>query len=134
MKLSLTKGSQILLTGVTGFVGKVVLEEILRRREELNLGTVYVLIREKGDATSPDDRFMKEVASSPCFSELPGNWTRHVKVVSGDLTRDELALQEATIIGLRERVTHIINCAASDEIDLPNAAAAAANITSPINV
>jgi 1-acyl-sn-glycerol-3-phosphate acyltransferase len=134
MKLSLTKGSQILLTGVTGFVGKVVLEELLRRRDDLNLGTVYVLIREKGDATSPDDRFMKEVASSPCFSELPSNWTRHVKVVSGDLTRDELALQEATIVGLKERVTHIINCAASVEFDLPIAAAAAANITSALNV
>jgi thioester reductase-like protein len=30
----------ILLTGVTGFLGKVVLEELLRRREELRISRI----------------------------------------------------------------------------------------------
>ena len=134
MNLSPSSGSQILLTGVTGFVGKVVLEELLRRRTELNLATIDVLIRKKSDSQSPEDRFMKEVASSPCFSELPDTWTEYVEVVSGDLTYDELAIEEATLVGLKERLMYIINCAASVEFDLPLAAATSANVTSALNV
>jgi len=37
-----------LLTGVTGFLGKVVLEELLRRREELGVDRVHLLIRPRG--------------------------------------------------------------------------------------
>ena len=47
----------VLLTGVTGFVGKVVLYELLRRREELGISRVSVLVRPKasrhGSAQSP---------------------------------------------------------------------------------
>ena len=35
----------VLLTGATGFVGKVVLEELLRRREELGIERVLALVR-----------------------------------------------------------------------------------------
>ena len=40
-----------LLTGATGFLGKVILEELLRRRDELGLAKVYVVIRGKGGPT-----------------------------------------------------------------------------------
>ena len=39
--------AHVLLTGVTGFVGKVVLYDLLRRREELGIGRVSVLVRPK---------------------------------------------------------------------------------------
>jgi fatty acyl-CoA reductase len=38
-------GARVLLTGCTGVVGKVVLEELARRRVELGIEQVYVLIR-----------------------------------------------------------------------------------------
>ena len=37
----------VLLTGVTGFVGKVVLWQLMTQREELGIGKVSVLIRSK---------------------------------------------------------------------------------------
>lgn len=134
MMLTALTGAQILLTGATGFVGKVVLEELLRRRDELKIGTVYVLIREKGARRAPELRFDKNVASSGCFAQLPDTWRDHVKVISGDLAFCGMAMQEGAAAMLRDRVTHIIHCAASIEFDPPLAAATAANVTSCLNL
>ncbi|PKL80119.1 MAG: hypothetical protein CVV27_00890, partial [Candidatus Melainabacteria bacterium HGW-Melainabacteria-1] len=130
----MSSAAQIFLTGVTGFVGKVVLEELLRRRTELNLERVYVLIRPKRGSASIQERFEREVASSACFSALPPNWQQTVTVVPGDLSHDGLGIEPASRDALSQRLTHIINCAASVEFDLPLADAAAANITSALNV
>lgn len=134
MTLTALTGAHILLTGATGFVGKVVLEELLRRRDELKIGTVYVLIREKGARRAPELRFERKVASSRCFAQLPDTWRDHVKVISGDLASSGMAMQESDATMLRERVTHIIHCAASIEFDPPLAAATAANVTSCLNL
>ena len=55
--------AQILLTGATGFLGKVVLEELLRRREELNAEKIYCLIRPRRTQTA-EKRFQKEIKRS----------------------------------------------------------------------
>ena len=66
------QANKVFLTGSTGFVGKVVLEELIRRREELNLDKVYILIRKnKKKGGDPDKRFINEMAPSRCFSKLP---------------------------------------------------------------
>jgi nucleoside-diphosphate-sugar epimerase len=57
----------ILLTGVTGFLGKVVLEELLRRREELRISRIYAVIRPRGSVTA-ERRFQREVVQSPCLA------------------------------------------------------------------
>ncbi|MBC7473199.1 MAG: SDR family oxidoreductase [Candidatus Sericytochromatia bacterium] len=135
----MNKGSNILLTGVTGFVGKVVLEELVRRKTELSIDTIYVLIREKtnrrtNEKTSAPDRFNNEVASSACFSNLALNWSKSVKIVSGDLTLVDFGMDSLTSSNLQKELNKIINCAASVEFNLPLADAAASNITSALNV
>lgn len=62
----------ILVTGVTGFLGKVVLEELVRRKTEgsIHFDHVLVLIR-PARGKSPSQRFTEKVATSPCFSKLP---------------------------------------------------------------
>ncbi|MBI2339789.1 MAG: SDR family oxidoreductase, partial [Deltaproteobacteria bacterium] len=124
----------ILLTGVTGFVGKVVLEELLRRREEFGVGMVYVLIRPGKKGASPEARFSKEVAASPCFSKLPSGWTQSVQVIAGELTEVGCGLSVADQKQIEETVTHIINCAASVDFDLPLQVATEANVTSCLHV
>lgn len=121
-----------LLTGVTGFLGKVVLEEILRRRDELRVEKVHVVIRRTGSRTAAE-RFAHEVVASPCFAKLPADWTRFVEVVEADLEHPGLGLNGhgSTLEG---RVTHIVHAAASVSFDLPIAEAAQANIVAALHV
>ncbi|OCL02854.1 hypothetical protein AOQ84DRAFT_303884, partial [Glonium stellatum] len=125
--------SCILLTGVTGFLGKVVLEELFRRRKEFAFGKIILLTRPKRDSDSKK-RFYEDVAKSPCFSLLPAGWTNSVQVISGDLREKRCGIEEEIYECICKGVTHIIHCAGSIRFDLPLADAAAANISSTLNL
>jgi 1-acyl-sn-glycerol-3-phosphate acyltransferase len=122
----------VFLTGGTGFLGKVVLEELLRRREELALERVYLLIRPRGGRGAAE-RFALEVAASECLARLPGDWSRHVSVLEGTLDQPGLGLDSAGLTQVRG-ASHIIHAAASVEFDLPLAQAAQANIETSLNL
>jgi len=124
---------QFLLTGVTGFLGKVVLEELLRRRQELGLERVHVIIRPRKQY-SPEERFEREVATSACFSGLPKGWTAAVSVVEGTLERSCLGLSAEARERLGGQVTHILHAAASVSFDLPLEEAARANIATSVHL
>lgn len=126
-------GKTVLLTGVTGFMGKVVLEQLMRRSAELQIETVYVLIRRKR-GTSPAKRFRYEVLASECFSRLADDWERRVEVVAGELTEPRCGLSAEAYERVTDKTTHIIHCAASVDFHLPIAQAASANITSALNM
>ena len=126
-------GRSFLLTGVTGFLGKVLLEEMFRRREELALERVYVVIRSRGSRHA-GERFRREVAASPCFSQLPEDWARDVVVVEGLLERPSLGLEAGLRDELASRVTHVIHAAASVKFDLPLEQAARSNVTTSLNL
>ncbi len=123
----------VLLTGVTGFLGKVVLEELLRRREELGIERIWVQIRPRHPASS-GERFRRRVVPSPAFANLPGGWPSLIAVVGGDLAQPGAGLSDAERRALEGSLTHIIHCAASVEFDLPIAEALAANTTSALEV
>jgi thioester reductase-like protein len=116
----------VLLTGATGFVGKVVLEELLRRREELGIARVLALVR-ASDPEHADARLRADVVSSACFAAHAPGWEKRVDALAGDLTKPGLGLSA----GARERVacevTHVIHCAASVEFNLPLPEASAVN-------
>ena len=124
---------EFLLTGVTGFLGKVVLEELLRRRDELGLERVHVIIRSRKQL-SPEERFEQEVACSPCFSRLPPGWTEAVSVVEGALERPCLGLAPTARQELGQRVTHVLHAAASVSFDLPLEEAARANVATTVHL
>lgn len=126
-------GETLFVTGCTGFVGKVVLAELMRRREELGLGTVYVLIRPKRGRT-PEERFEQEIVSSECFRLLPEDWSTWCRPVAGDLTAADLALSGCDRELLQKNVHRVIHCAASVDFDLPLPEAAESNITGALNV
>jgi len=118
---------EFLLTGVTGFLGKVVLEELLRRRDELALERVHVIIRPRKGRT-PEERFEQEVRSSECFSRLPDGWTEAVSVVEGTLEKSCLGLSPGARDHLGDRITHVLHAAASVSFDLPLEEAARSNV------
>ena len=123
----------ILLTGSTGFLGKVVLEELLRRRHEYSLNRIVLLIR-SSKKLQAQDRFITEVAPSPCFERLGPDWCQSILVVQGDLTEPNCGLETQSSQKICSDVTHIINCAACVAFDLPLAAAAEANVGSALNL
>ncbi len=57
----------VLLTGSTGFVGKVVLEKFIRSLPEVK--RFYILVRPKA-GTKPIDRIKREIFQSECFNEV----------------------------------------------------------------
>ena len=60
-------GKRILLTGTTGFVGKVVLEKIIRSLPDFK--KLFVMVRAKKNMTV-GERFEKSILSSEIFDPL----------------------------------------------------------------
>jgi nucleoside-diphosphate-sugar epimerase len=116
----------VLLTGATGFVGKVVLESLLRRREELGVERVLALVR-AGDPEHADARLRADVVASGCFALHAPGWEKRVEALPGDVTRPGLGLAPEARARAAAEVTHVIHCAASVEFTLPLAEALAVN-------
>ena len=76
----------VLLTGATGFVGKVVLEALLRRRDQLGIERVLALVRAQ-DPEHADARFRADVVSSACFSAHAPGWEKRVEALPGWVKR-----------------------------------------------
>jgi len=132
-KLSPVNGGEFLLTGATGFLGKVVLHELLRRREELGVERVHVLIRTNGSGTA-QHRFDTDIAASPCFANLSPDWCDYVEAVKCDLSLPGAGIEPLQRQALEKHVTHIINCAASVQFDLPVKDAATANVSTALEI
>lgn len=123
----------VLLTGATGFLGKVVLHELVRRRESLAVAKVRVLVRTNGTG-SAEQRFVNDIASSPCFSGLDPSWRELVEPVACELSEPGAGIEAAQRESLQRSVTHIINCAASVQFDLPIRKAAKSNVTTALEM
>lgn len=130
--------AHVLLTGVTGFVGKVVLYDLLRQSDELGISRVSVLVRPKasrhGSTQAPAERFTNGVARAEIFRQLPVGWENRVRVVSANLEAPDLGLTEADRAELEASITHVIHCAASVEFDLPIKSALTANVEAALHM
>jgi fatty acyl-CoA reductase len=122
----------VLVTGCTGFIGKVVLAELLRRRNELDISKVFVLVR-PGSGTA-EERYHTKILSSECFRLLPPGWQALCQPLSGDVTRPGLGLSADDLRIVQRDVRRIIHCAASVDFNLPLAEAADINITGALHL
>ena len=122
----------VLLTGAAGFLGKVALFEMMRRKDELNIVGVVVVIRARGTRLG-EERFRKDVVTSPCFASLPAGWDAMVKVLDGDLATEGFATSPVDLALLAD-ITHVVHSAAAVSFTLPGAVAANANITTSLNL
>jgi 1-acyl-sn-glycerol-3-phosphate acyltransferase len=111
----------------------VVLHELLRRRAELGIARVHVLLRARRGRDAAQ-RLREELLGSPCFASLPAGWAEHVAPIDGDCERESAGLAPGTRAALTERLTHVVHCAASVEFHLPVARAASANTASALHV
>lgn len=109
------KNRHILLTGTTGFLGKVLLSMMLDQLS--NIGCIYVLIR-KSKKLSAIDRFSHDILSSPIFTQLNAEkktefscFLKRVKVIEGDLTLPDLGIAPALAGSLHTKIDLVINVA-----------------------
>jgi 1-acyl-sn-glycerol-3-phosphate acyltransferase len=116
----------ILITGATGFLGKVLLEKMLRSLPEIR--RIYLLIRPRQRSSRVKTaalRFRSEVLRSSIFDRLRRDLgegfqdyvNAKVSVVEGDLTLERLGLCDADYQRLSEEVEVLINSAATVEFD-----------------
>ena len=113
----------ILLTGATGFVGKVVLEKFMRTLP--NFKRIYVMLRPK-KKISIQTRLQSEIFDSEIFStmkaknlELFYQTISKIVPVAGDLILEELGMDTGIRSTLLKECDVIINCAASINFNDP---------------
>jgi len=110
------RDKKILLTGGTGFVGKVYLSTLLKHYPEV--GEVVVMIR-AGDQRAAEDRFTREVIASPALDPLRDEHGMHLRewilskvtVVRGDLSKELAGLDEAQLDELTRDLDMVMHCA-----------------------
>ncbi|CAI2365141.1 unnamed protein product [Moneuplotes crassus] len=112
------KDKTILLTGTTGFIGKVLLEAVLRKLSGFK--KLYILVRPKQKSGfSLMERVNNEIIGSKCFARWKNenpDWQEVVSrivPVAGDLVKEGLALSEEDRMMIIEDCQIVINIAAS---------------------
>ncbi|XP_029679896.1 putative fatty acyl-CoA reductase CG5065 [Formica exsecta] len=111
-------GRKIMLTGGTGFLGKVILEKFLRCLPEI--AQIYMLIRLK-KGKDPKQRLL-EILNSPLFEEVKAERglpaiEKVITVVSGDVSQLGLGLSPEDRKMLRENVEIVYHGAATVRFD-----------------
>ncbi len=117
--LETLRGKQVLITGTTGFLGKVVLEKLIRAVPDI--GGIHLLIR--GNKRHPDahSRFLNEIATSSVFERLRAEdneafelfLDEKVHCISGEVTEPAFGLPESRYRELAQSLDAVINSAAS---------------------
>jgi alcohol-forming fatty acyl-CoA reductase len=120
---------EVLLTGATGFLGKVVLAELLERMPQAR---IWTLLRPSAHHTARE-RHVRQIRMSPAFRDLPRTAWERVKPLRGDLAHEDLGISPAMTRLLRERLTHVVHCAASVDFEQPLKAAARSNIAGSLH-
>jgi len=115
------RGKSILITGSTGFLGKPVVEKILREVPEVS--QIYVLIRPKtrpsGEVLAAADRMESELIGSDVFDKLRAERPdfdtfihEKLSAVGGDVSLEGLDLIPEDAERLFQEIDIIINSAA----------------------
>src|SRR5260370_6300669 len=110
------RGREILITGVTGFLGKVARTMLLDRYPEV--GRVHVLVRQRAGGTA-HARFFGKVVSTQPFRPLREKHGEELETflrdkcvpLAGDVTDPLLGLSEEQVKALSGKLACVINCA-----------------------
>ncbi len=130
---------QIMLIGVTGFIGKVWLANTLFDLPDVK--KIYLLIRRQ-KSNPAEKRFQKMMEDSPVFDPL---FDRHgdgfgdflqekVEVIEGDVTQPDLGFAPETARHLRENLDLIVNSSGLTDFNPDLRDALSSNTDAPINI
>ena len=132
-------GKQVMLIGVTGFIGKVWLANALLDLPEVK--RIYLLIRRQ-KSNPAESRFQKMIEESPVFDPL---FEKHgtklvdflgekIEVVEGDVTQPGLGLTAESARVLQDNLDLVINSSGLTDFNPDLRDALAANTDAAINI
>ena len=132
-------GKQIMLIGVTGFIGKVWLANTLMELPEVK--RIYLLIRRQ-KSNPGERRFEKMIEESPVFDplferhqdRLPEFLREKVEVVEGDVTESGLGLTSEIARSLQKNLDLIVNSSGLTDFNPDLRDALATNTDAAVNV
>lgn len=112
----------LLITGATGFLAKVLIEKILRMQPDV--GKIFLIIR-ANESNSALNRLMNEVLNTDLFNslrEIHGNefqdfLLKKLVPVAGDMTKENLGIEKDMVDVLRKEVDIIVSSAATTTFD-----------------
>lgn len=108
-------GKVILVTGCTGFLGKLILERLLRICQ---VRLVYILVRPK-KGKSENERF-EEMFDLPMLDPLKKShpdFLQRIKMIPGNLILENMGVSDEHWRILHEEVQIVIHCAATVRFD-----------------
>ena len=120
--------ADVLLTGVTGFLGQELLCQLLTD----TAARVTCLIRASNDAKA--ERRLRETVERLFGAESWALVSSRVVAARGDVTERGMGMSRRTRAGLVRSTTHLIHCAATVRFDLPLAAARRINVGGTMEV
>lgn len=131
-------GKHILLTGASGFVGKVWLSMVLHHVPQI--GRIYVLLRGKGRGVK--ERFEKIVNESyaflPLYEAHDGRMSeflsQRIEVIAGDVSLPNMGVDPDTLVRLQRDVDLVLNCAGLVDFNPDVREALASNVDGAVNV
>ena len=132
-------GKNVLLIGMTGFIGKVWLVNTLMDLPEI--GKIYLLIRRQ-KSNPAQSRFEKLVEESPVFDPLSrrhgpnlGRFiSERVEVVEGDVSQQGLEIKPEVAEVLREKLDLVINSSGLTDFNPDLRDALATNVDAALNI
>jgi long-chain acyl-CoA synthetase len=132
-------GRHILLIGVTGFIGKVWLVDLLEKIPRI--GRITLLIR-RNRTTSAQRRFEKIVEESPALDPLHEHHgkklgaflSEKVEVVEGDVSLPGLGLDEAAQARLQKSLDLVVNSAGLTDFNPDLRDALSSNVDSTLHL
>ena len=116
-------GHHMLITGSTGFLAKAFVEKLLRSVD--TLAGIHLLVRSRPGGPTARQRVTRDVLGSPAFDRLRAVLGQRfdelcetkIEVVSGDLTKTKLGLDDGAYQRLTEKISLIVNSAATVTFD-----------------
>ncbi|CAM4477791.1 fatty acyl-CoA reductase 2 isoform X3 [Lepidochelys kempii] len=111
-------GKTVLITGATGFMGKVLMEKLLRASP--NVEAVYILVRPKAGQSMQERvaNMVKSKVFDRVREDCP-NFQEKIKPINAELTQPNLAISAKDSQELLSRVNVVFHCAATVRFDEP---------------
>lgn len=106
------RDADVFITGATGFVGKALLEKLLRSCD--TVANIYILVRPKRGLGV--EQRLKEMLNNPVFDKLREKTPQcfeKIKAIAGDVSHKDLGLNETDKKLLEENVNIVFHSAAT---------------------